>query len=156
LDLPGWRQSGGYGLGLEVDGPNKPGLRAEVCAGGRLLLRQAGTPVFLAAVRSDYWRFRYARTAMYRPVLPPLRAVEVRRLGVNSGTGSWYLRWAHRFASLLESAPSSPLHAGRWALRAEPEEIATDEAQASEEWAPLLTPAAAGEVDLWVRGRAPC
>ncbi len=98
------------GLLLTVSNRPTPDLRVFASSGGRLLLRQGGTPVLLALVAADLSGVDVVRTGHYRSPVPPLRAAQARHLA------GGITRWAYRFAELMEAVPG-PLHNGSWLLR---------------------------------------
>jgi len=103
------------GLVLELPHPTGPGLRPEVADGNRMVLAQGPDVVFFAEVDDDRCGVEYLRTDRYRSPVAPLRAAEARAVG-GQGQPSWYARWAHRFAGVLEASPVGPLHEGKWVL----------------------------------------
>ncbi|MCX4095796.1 hypothetical protein [Nocardia sp. alder85J] len=108
-------------LELRVDRPVKPGLRWEIAADDRLVLRQetghGEADVILAArVEEALGGVNVVRTERYRSPIRPTTAAEARRLPPGR-TSEWALSWAHRFCDQLASGPLSPLHTGRWLLR---------------------------------------
>ncbi|GLW34522.1 hypothetical protein [Actinoplanes regularis] len=109
------RESGGVGLKLEVTGHGRPGLAVHIAAGGRLLLRQGDQPVLLAKVFNDYSGVEYLVTDRFRSPIAPLRASHAATIA-DSDEENRGERWAHHFASALESARQSPLHDGSWLL----------------------------------------
>ncbi|SNS57160.1 hypothetical protein SAMN06264365_118118 [Actinoplanes regularis] len=109
------RESGGVGLNLEVAGHGRPGLAVHITAGGRLLLRQGDQPVLLAKVFTDYSGVEYLVTDRFRAPIAPLRASHAAAIA-NSDEENRGGRWAHHFASALESARQSPLYDGSWLL----------------------------------------
>ena len=102
---------------VEAAGPSRPGLRVEVAAGRRLLLRQGGQVVLLGLQRAGHRGVYYARTGLYRSPLPPISAALARRfaeIGAGEGAGDWAACWAHQFSRWLRDAVEGPLHVGRW------------------------------------------
>lgn len=95
-------------LDEKADAPARPGLRVEVTAGGRLLLRQGGRVVLLGRQRAQHRGVHYWRTGNYVSPFPPIRAEESRRVRAE--------RWIHQFAAWLRVAGDGPLHAGAWTL----------------------------------------
>ncbi|MEU1837669.1 hypothetical protein [Micromonospora chersina] len=114
--LPTPPGGGGDGLALEVETPVRPGLRVEVAGGRRLLIRQADRVVLLARQHPWHHGVHYVRVEGYRSPVPPISAVQARRVGDTGGDGERAARWAHRFVSWLTGAEDGPLHRGRWNL----------------------------------------
>jgi hypothetical protein len=84
---------------IEHDHHHLPGLRFEVAAGRRILLRQHDGVVFFARVHRRNYGVHVYRTDAYRPVLPALQAAHVRRqAGTAPASPAWLGRWAHQFA----------------------------------------------------------
>ena len=106
------------GLALAAEGPRQPGLRVEVTAGRRLLLRQADRVVLLGHVADDHRGVAFWRTGLYRSPLAPLRAEQARTLAGPADV--WYTRWAHYLAGEIAACTQGPLHTGRWVLTRSP------------------------------------
>lgn len=104
------------GLGLVVTGRDMPDLRLEVASGGRMLLRQPSRLVLLGKVHRWKYGVHVYRTGDYVSPLPPLRADHACQV-TPPGSGAWFDRWAHQFASWLDDAETGPLHDGFWILR---------------------------------------
>ncbi|GIE89635.1 hypothetical protein [Actinoplanes regularis] len=102
------------GLKLDVAGRGRPDLAVHMAAGGRLLLRQGDQPVLLAKVFTDYSGVEYLVTDRFRSPIAPLRASQAAAIA-DSGNENSGERWAHHFASALESA-LGPLYDGSWLL----------------------------------------
>jgi hypothetical protein len=116
-DLPPLAGGRWAGLSLEVQRPARPGLRIEVTAGRRLLLRQADRIVLLGLQRTRHLGVHYARTGQYRSPLPAISAIHARRVReTSSSDDAWAARWTHQFTNWLQTAVEGPLHAGRWTL----------------------------------------
>lgn len=96
-------------LVLDVADRPHPGLRLRT-AGRRLILEQGGIPLLFAVVDQGDQGVDFYRTAVPRPLLPPLRAAEARAYADRPD------RWLHRVARLLTADPDGPLHDGRWVL----------------------------------------
>jgi hypothetical protein len=102
---------------MDISGPRRPGLRVEVAAGRRILVRQADRVVLLARWRAQRPGVHYCRTGQYESPLPAITAGQARDLRQTSDTpGVWAARWTHQLAAWLRAAPYGPLHAGRWTL----------------------------------------
>lgn len=104
-------------LRLDISHPRRPGLRVEVTAGRRLLLRQADRVVLLGRQRPQHRGVHYCRTGRYESPLPAITAGRARGLpptGDESGTRA--ARWTYQFAAWLQAATRGPLHAGGWTL----------------------------------------
>lgn len=100
---------------LEAERPVRPGLRVEVTAGRRLLLRQTDRVVLLGLQRARHQGVHYARTGLYRSPLPPIKAAHARQVRQTSrDDDAWAARWAHRFVDSLQATTEGPLHTGRW------------------------------------------
>ncbi|MEU1249179.1 hypothetical protein [Micromonospora arida] len=104
------------GLGLLVTGRSIPHLRLEVASGRRMLLRQQNRVVLLGNVHRWNYGVHVYRTGDYLSPLPAPRANHARQI-TQPGTAAWSNRWAHQFASWLDSADAGPLHNGFWILR---------------------------------------
>jgi hypothetical protein len=107
LDLPS-----GEGLRLEVPTTVRAGLRLEVAAGRRMVLRQHGRAVLLARVDTAHYGVYLHSSGGYESPLPPIRADEARSIPPGDG-----LRWTYRVAGWLDATDSGPLHGGPWLLR---------------------------------------
>jgi hypothetical protein len=95
----------------------RPGLRVEVSAGRRLLLRQADQVVLFSVQQAGHWGVYYARTGLYRSPLPALTAGHARRVReVSVDDDAWAARWTHEFLDFLQAANDGPLHTGQWNL----------------------------------------
>jgi hypothetical protein len=89
---------------IEVPGPVRPGLRMEVSARGRLLLRQDAQPVLVARVEADHWGVAYHRTGPYRSPVPPAPAPMARAFATDPA------RWAYHFTRQLTASTDGPLY----------------------------------------------
>ncbi|MET9621586.1 hypothetical protein ABZZ37_12555 [Streptomyces sp. NPDC006464] len=96
-------------LVLDVADRPRPGLRLRT-AGRRLILEQGGSPLLFAVADPYDQGVDFYRTAVPRPLLPPLRAAEARAYAGRPE------RWLHRVARLLAADPDGPLHDGCWVL----------------------------------------
>ncbi|WP_157432795.1 MULTISPECIES: hypothetical protein [unclassified Actinoplanes] len=104
-------------MNLHVAEPRRPGLRVEVTAGRRLLLRQGDRVVLLGRQRAHHRGVHYCRTGRYESPLPPITARQARgRWQAGNESGWWAARWTYRYAAWLRTAFYGPLHAGSWTL----------------------------------------
>lgn len=95
-------------------GPARPGLRVEVAAGRKLLIRQSERVVLLGRQRTGpvHYGVYYARTGRYRSPLPPVTAAHARRIREASKVrDDWAARWVSQFGSWLDAAAEGPLQA---------------------------------------------
>jgi hypothetical protein len=108
--------TGGWGgLAFEVDAPARPGLRVEVTAGRRMLLRQGARPLLFAQVTDHYYGVNFLRAEGFRSPVAPCRADRARALA-ELGPDETVARWAQIFAGELAATGEGPLHTGRWIL----------------------------------------
>lgn len=107
--------TGWGGLALDVDAPARPGLRVEVAAGRRMLLRQGDRPLLFARVTRDHYGVDFLRAGGIRSPIAPCRAGRARALAASGPDGA-VARWARAFAGDLATAVEGPLHTGRWIL----------------------------------------
>jgi hypothetical protein len=107
------------GLWLDVDAPDRPGLRVEAAPPRMLRIVQGDAPVLLGWVEPGHWGAEVVRVGSFRSVIGPIRSDEARRRVVAStGPADWFARWCHVFAdALAEIGPDGPLHTGAWTLR---------------------------------------
>jgi hypothetical protein len=96
---------------VEVDAPERPGLRVEVAGDQRFVIRQGDNDVLFAIVETAHDGVDVLLTGDYASPIPPLRAAQARDLAG---------RWPYHLVPMLADAPDGPLHRARWILRAEP------------------------------------
>ncbi|WP_412738000.1 ParB/Srx family N-terminal domain-containing protein [Krasilnikovia sp. MM14-A1259] len=105
------------GVLLEMPRTRTPGLRFEVAAGNRMLLRQHDNIVLFARVLRNHFGVSVYRTSAYESPIPPIEAAMARRFTAEKPSSSaWLDRWAHRYAGWLVDAEDGPLHCGIWLL----------------------------------------
>ncbi|MET9378657.1 hypothetical protein ABZX98_31735 [Streptomyces sp. NPDC002992] len=130
---------------VEVTGRPRPGLCLRT-AGNRLVLTQGGDPLLFAVVERYNGGVDFYRTAAPRPVLPPLRAAEVRAYAGRPD------RWGHRVAEVLTADPDGPLHDGRWVLTDDTERLRIRDGRGpAAYWSELLVEGHPdGYIDWWI------
>jgi hypothetical protein len=149
---------GGVWKGLQLDLPQRrdAGLRVEVSAGRRLLVRQQAAPIVAARVQRWMSHVDYVRSERYRPVVPPIRADLTRRLAQGQAAER-NIRWTYHFAAALADSDAGPLHSGRWLLEPSGPYLWLEDYRHltfQQRWAELVASDPAGEVDwFFLNGR---
>ncbi|QLQ36571.2 hypothetical protein [Micromonospora robiginosa] len=148
------------GLLLDVTAaPARPGTLVEVTGGGRLQIRQGPTVVLLARLDAAHYHVDHRRLPGYRPVLPPVRSADARRIGGGRAEDRG-VRWAYRFADLLTSAGAGPLYPSRWLVQPNAPNLryvaaygaVREAADVARRWSELLVDRDAGQLDWYIHG----
>ncbi len=144
----GRANDGGSGLTLDVAGRSRPELAVHVATHCRFMLRQADQGVLLAKMHNDHAAVEYLITGTFRSPIAPMRAAHAAVIA-DAGSEHQTGRWAHYFATALQTAQHSPLYDGRWLLIARPTHLENTPwaRSAARRWAELLLADYPGEID---------